>query len=44
MRVLPVTFIKPHISVFRENSDVRLTVFLDFFLTKYFCKRDVNEC
>ena len=30
--------------ILEGNSEDQLTIFLDFILTKYFRKRDVNEC
>ena len=44
MRMLFVFLLTSDIRVFIGNSDDVLTVFLDFFLTKYFCKRDVKNC
>ena len=37
-------FFTPDNNVFKGNPRDRLTIFLDFFLTKYFIKRDVKEC
>ena len=44
MRMLFVFLLTADIRVFIGNSDDVLTVFLDFFLTKYFCERDVKNC
>ena len=33
-----------HVGFLKENPGDGLTVFLDFFLTKIFCKRDVKNC
>ena len=44
MRMLFVFLLTADIRVFIGNSDDVLTVFLDFFLTKYFRKRGVKKC
>ena len=42
--VFPCSHLTADKGTFKENSDDGLTVFFDFFLTKFFRKRDVKEC
>ena len=42
--MFPEDLLKPDSIAFEENLWGQLTIFLDFILTKYFRKRDVNEC
>ncbi len=41
---LPSSHLTADNGTFKEKPDDELTVFLDFFLTKIFRKRDVKEC
>ena len=43
-QALIVSVPTPDIRHFNEKLREELTIFLDFILTKYFRKRDVNEC